>query len=116
MKDLLQTSDGDLDLRQMKIVEGAEAVRQRIIQRFKMRKKSFSPDIEAGLDHEFIFGQSTDPVQTESWLLNYLAETPGVVKIIKADIEADPRKRSLLFSFVVLTESGEITEVRTDVN
>lgn len=110
MRDVFQVLEGkkkyDLDLTNFTFVTDSEAVRQKIYQRFAHKKYSFLYDMEKGLDHNFIFSP-TQKAKIEAYLLNHLAETEGVVKILDYKIDYLPNERIIDFYFEVATKFGD---------
>ena len=110
MRDVFQVLEGknkyDLDLTNFTLITDSEAVRQKVYQRFAHKKYSFLYDMEKGLDHNFIFSPK-QKAKIEAYLLNHLAQTEGIVKILDYKIDYKPDEREITLTFEAATKFGD---------
>lgn len=96
--------EGDLDIENGGFVwiEGSELVRQSILARFRFFLGEWFLDTREGVPYfRDILVKSPDRDIVRSVFRQVLADTPGVLDILKFDLDFDTKERTIRFTFEV---------------
>lgn len=111
MSQLLQDSTGDLVFtnNQLTFVDGADQVKQSIIQRFRTFAGEWFLDTSLGIPYfQNVLVKNPNLTLIESYFKNELWAVPGVLSIINFSLNFDPVARTISISCSVQSSAGPI--------
>ena len=111
MSQLLQDSTGDLVFtnNQLTFVDGADQVKQSIIQRFRTFAGEWFLDTSLGIPYfQNVLVKNPNLTLIESYFKNELWAVPGVLSIITFSLNFDPVARTISISCSVQSSAGPI--------
>lgn len=105
MTDIALTN-GDLPRGDWALVEGADALRQRLEIRLRKWVDEWFLNPASGTNYPLILGKGTDARRTAE-IRRVIVETSGVASILRLQLDHNRAARSLAVSAVVQMEDGE---------
>ena len=111
MSDILLDDDGDIEVSgsDLSLVTGADAIKQHLLQRFRMFYGEWFLNMERGVSYfQQILKKNPDPVIMDSIFKSTIINTPGVLRLTEFDLSLDGSTRELSLSFRALCTDGEI--------
>lgn len=106
-----QTHDIVIDGYDLVIVRGVDLIRQRLKQRLLTVLGEWFLDVDIGLPwFDEIIGKGAEQQQISALLIQQIANTPGVDRIVEFNLDIDRRRRTMRVDFRVLAEGTEIAE------
>ena len=103
----LSVTDGDIDLG---IVDGLEALRQRLIQALQLRRGEYFMDTSLGVAYfSAILGHQYDPVLAEQEIVSAILAVDGVTAVANVRLELMRSARRLQVTADVSTVYGTTT-------
>lgn len=101
--------DWDMSAGELVFVNGAEEIRQFLIQKLRTVFQEWFLDARLGLPYfEQIFQKRPDPVVVESIFINEIVSTPGLVSLVEFDLNLNEVTRTLELDMRATTVDGEI--------
>jgi hypothetical protein len=107
---LLDESTWDLvtDATDLKLVDGADAVRQHLAQRLKTFLGEWFLDQRIGVPYlQQVLVKNPDPVVLDSVFKAEIIHTPGIVELLSFDLGIDAGARRLQVASTVVASDGE---------
>ncbi len=92
------------------IVEGADEVKQKLLQKFKMFYKEWFLDVSQGIPYiEEVFLKQPNTFRVDAILKQTIVSTEGVLELLEYDLDFNNSTRALKLKFLVKTNSGEVS-------
>ncbi len=110
MADLRLNANLDLDLTddRLSIVEGADAVAQKVGIRLRFFRGEWLLDTRIGLPYyQEVFVKNPDLTIVNSLFRRAILTTPGITELTSYDLDIDPRTRVARLSFQARADNGE---------
>jgi hypothetical protein len=96
----------DTDLR---IVTGADAIRQHLCQRLKTFMAEWFLDLRIGVPYfQHVMTKNPDPVVIDSAFKSEIINTPGIVELLSFDLRIDAGTRRLQLVFKAAADDGAV--------
>lgn len=109
MNDLFLNSDNDieLDVVDLKTIEGEDAITQHLVQRLKTFLGEWFLDTRRGIGYfQHILKKNPDPVIVDTILKDAVINTLGVLQLLSWDLDVDNALRELTLTFRAQTSTG----------
>lgn len=109
MNDLSLNSDNDieLDVTDLKTVDGVDAIDQHLGQRLKTFLGEWFLDTRIGIGYfQHILKKSYDPIVVDTILKDAVINTPGILQLLSWDLDVDNSLRELTLTFKAQTSTG----------
>lgn len=110
MSDLALNSSGDIFVtgQDLTLVTLKDAIGQHLSQRLQLFKGESFVDNRKGMAYLQVLGKKINPVEVDFIFINEIINTPGVLELLRLDINIDPQTRAGTVDFKVRTTDGII--------
>jgi len=90
-------------------VYGVEAIKQHLRQRLSLFKGEYPYDLTRGIPyHDEFFKKNFNPVIIDTVLKSTIIDTPGVIELVKFDLDFSDSSRELSLTFKATCSDGVI--------
>ena len=101
--------DLDITNQDIQTVSGIEGIQQHLRQRYQMFKGEYYYDKTRGIPyHDDLFVKSPNPIIVDTIFKQVTLDTPGIIELLKFDLDFDRTTRELNIDLKVKTDEGEM--------